>query len=281
MSLFDKLESVDRRAIFVLVFLVVAFPLVYPIGMPIPISPMTQAFYDAVEKLKPGDVAFISFDFSAASLPEQYPQSKAAVAHVSAKGAKIVAVTFWADGPIFIDNTFKAVFGGSSSHPKYGIDFVNLGYIVGAETAMASFGKDIQATAPKDYYGTATNSLSLMQNVKSAKDFNILIALSSGTPGYRELLRQIQAPYGLVEVAGVTAVVGPEVRPYFPQQIGGVIEGLAGAAEYEILLARYGFKGTLAAPMDAQSLGHVLVVLFVVLGNIGFVVRKYGRKTQA
>lgn len=281
MSLFDKLEAVDRRAIFVLVFLVVAFPLLSPLNLPIPISPMTQAFYDAVEKLRPGDVAFISFDFSAASLPEQYPQSKAAVSHVSAKGAKIVAVTFWADGPIFIDNTFKDVFGASSSHSKYGIDFVNLGYVVGAETAMASFGKDIYSTTPKDYYGKPIGTLPLMENVKSAKDFKILIALSSGTPGYRELLRQIQAPYGLTEVAGVTAVVGPEVRPYFPQQIGGVIEGLAGAAEYEILLGRYGYKGTLAAPMDAQSMGHVLVVCFVVLGNIGFIVRKYGRKKPA
>ncbi len=274
MSFFDKLEKLDRRIIFVLVFLVVAYPLLWPLKLPIPISPMSQAFYDQAEQLKPGDVVMISFDYSAASLPEQFPQSKATLTHVYAKGAKIVAVTFWVDGPIFIDRAFKEVFGASQGHSKYGVDFVNLGYVLGAETAMASFGKDIYATVAKDYYGQATDALPLMKNVKSAKDFKLVIALSSGTPGYRELLRQIQGPYSIPLIAGVTAVVGPEIRPYFPQQIGGVMEGLAGAAEYEMLLVGYGYKGTLSAPMDAQSLGHLLVVLFVILGNVGFVMRK-------
>ena len=277
MSFFDKLEKLDRRAIFVLVFLLVALPLVRPLGLPIPISPMTQAFYDTVELLKTGDVAVLSFDYSAASLPEQYPQSKAVVSHLVAKGAKIVAVCFWQDAPTFIDRTFKDVFGESENHPKYGVDFVNLGFVYGAETAMASFGKDVHATCAKDYYGKAIGTLPLMTNVRSGKDFKLLVALSSGTPGYRELLRQVQAPYAVPLIAGVTAVVGPEVRPYFPQQISGVTEGLAGAAEYEVLLIRYGYKGTLAAPMDAQSLGHLLVVVFVVLGNVGFLVRKYGK----
>jgi len=277
MSFFDKLQNVDRRVIFLVTFLIVALPLVRPIGLPIPIGPMTQAFYDTVEKLKPGDVVMISFDYSAAVLAEQYPQSKSAIAHVLAKGAKIVAVCFWPDAPTFIDNAITDVLGKAQDHPKYGVDFINLGWVAGGETAMASFGKDIHATCAKDHYGKPIGALPLMKDVKSAKDFKLVIALSTGTPGYRELVRQIQAPYAIPLVVGVTAVTAPEVRPYFPQQIGGVLEGLAGAAEYEILLKRYGYVGTLSAPMDAQSLGHLLVIFFVVLGNIGFVLKKYGK----
>jgi len=277
MSLLEKLEKTDQRVIYILLFLLVAFPLVRPLGLPIAMSPMTTAFFEGVDQVKPGSVVVVSFDYSPASYPEQYPQSKAVFAHMVAKGAKIVAVAFWDAAAPFIDSAFKDVIGASKEHPKYGTDFVNLGYIPGSEPAMASFGKDVHATAPKDYYGNPLDTLPMMKDIKSAKDFAMVIALSSGTPGYLELLRQIQAPYGVPLCAGVTAVVGPGIRPYFPAQVFGVIEGLAGAAEYEVLLARYGYRGTLAAPMDAQSLTHLLVVVFIVLGNIGFVLRKYGK----
>jgi hypothetical protein len=277
MSLFEKLEKVDQRVIYLLLFLLVALPLIRPLGLPIAMSPMTVAFFEGVDKIKPGSVVVVSFDYSPASSPEQYPQSKAVFHHLFAKGAKIIGVGFWADGAPFIDSAFKDVLGKSKDHPKYGIDFVNLGYIPGGEPAMASFAKDVHSTAPKDYYGNPVGELPMMKDVRSAKDFAMVIGLSSGTPGYVELLRQIQGPYGVPLCAGVTAVVGPGIRPYFPGQVFGVIEGLAGAAEYEVLLTRYGYVGTLAAPMDAQSLSHLLVIVFIALGNVGFVLRKYGK----
>jgi hypothetical protein len=277
MSFFDKLEKVDPRFIYVLLFIIVALPLVRPLGLPISMSPMTVAFYDTVERIKPGDVAIVSIDYSAASQPEQYPQTKAVIAHLSAKGAKIVCLGFWADGAPFIDRAFKDVFGKSKDHPKYGIDFVNLGYVPNGEVGMAAIGKDIQAVCAKDYYGTATSAIPMMKDVKSGKDFKLVVSLASGTPGVPEWLRQIQAQYGVTFVTGVTAVSAPGTRQYFPAQVSGVLEGLAGAAEYEVLLVKYGYVGTLAPPMDSQSLSHVLVVAFIVLGNVGFVLRKYGK----
>jgi hypothetical protein len=277
MSFFDKLEKVDPRFIYVLLFIIVALPLVRPLGLPISMSPMTVAFYDTVERIKPGDVAVVSIDYSAASQPEQYPQTKAVIAHLSAKGAKIVCLGFWADGAPFIDRAFKDVFGKSKDHPKYGVDFVNLGYVPNGEVGMAAIGKDIQTVCAKDYYGTATSAIPVMKDVKSGKDFKLVVSLASGTPGVPEWLRQIQAQYGVTFLTGVTAVSAPGTRQYFPAQVSGVLEGLAGAAEYEVLLVKYGYVGTLAPPMDSQSLSHVLVVAFIVLGNVGFVLRKYGK----
>jgi len=277
MSFFDKLEKVDPRAIYILLFVIVTVPLIRPLGLPLSMSPMTTSFHETIEKLKPGDVVVVSYDYSPASSPEQYPQSKAVIFHLLAKGAKIVAVAFWADGTPFIDRTFKDLLGKSSDHPKYGTDFVNLGWVPNGEIGMAAFGKDIHATSPKDYYGNPTAGLSMMKDIKSGRDVEMLISLASGTPGVPEWLRQMQAPYGATMLTGVTAVSAPGIRPYFPTQVAGVIEGLAGAAEYEVLLARYGYKGTLAPPMDAQSLTHMLVIVFVVLGNIGFIIKKYGK----
>jgi len=277
MSLLGKLERVDPRAIYVLLFLVISFPLLRPLGLPISMSPMTVAYNDVVEKVKPGDVAIISMDFSPASMAEQYPATKATVAHLAAKGAKIVGLGFWADGAPFMDKAYIDVLGASKDHPKYGVDFVNLGWVPNGEVGMAALGKDVHATCSKDYYGTPVGALPMMKDIKSGKDFKMLITIASGTPGVPEWLRQWQAQYGITTITAVTAVSAPGIRPYFPAQIGGVIEGLAGAAEYEVLLARYGYKGTLAPPMDAQSLSHMLVVAFIVLGNIGFALKKYGK----
>lgn len=274
-GMLERVERVDPRILFILLFLAVALPLIRPIGLPIAMSPMTSAFFKEVDGLKPGSVVWVSFDYSPAALPEQYPQSLAVLSHLATKGAKIVAVSFWPDGAPIIDRALMDVFGATKDHPKYGADFVNLGYVPGLEPGMASFAKDVHATAPKDYYGNPIGALPMMKDVKSAKDFTMLIALSSGTPGYLELLRQVQAPYGVPIVAGVTAVVGPGIRPFYPGQIFGILEGLAGAAEYEVLLIRYGYRGTLAAPIDAQSVTHVLIIVFILIGNIAFLSRKY------
>ena len=280
LSFFDKLEKVDPRIIYMLLFVVVAFPLLRPLGLPMSMSPMTVSVYDVVDKIKPGDVVVVSIDYSAASQPEQYPQTKAVIAHLSAKGAKIVMLGFWVDGIPFADRALNDVFGGSKGHPKYGIDFVNLGWIPNGEVGMAALGKDVQATCPRDYYGNPTEAIPMMRDIKSGRDFKLVMTISSGTPGYAEWVRQIQAQYGTVLITGVTAVSAPAARAYFPAQLSGILEGLAGAAEYEVLLVKYGYKGTLAAPMDAQSLTHLLVIIFIVLGNIGFVLRKYGKVKQ-
>lgn len=51
----------------------------------------------------------------------------------------------------------------------------------------------------------------------------------------------------------------------------GFIYGMAGAAEYEALVKK---PGSAAAAMDTQSIGHALIILFVVLGNIGYIVQR-------
>ena len=68
-----------------------------------------------------------------------------------------------------------------------------------------------------------------------------------------------------------------EVMPYVQSgQMVGVLAGMPGAAEYESLI---GQKGSATSGMDAQSVAHLVIVLFIVLGNISyFIDRKRSRK---
>jgi hypothetical protein len=69
-------------------------------------------------------------------------------------------------------------------------------------------------------------------------------------------------------VSGNTAVQAVFLYPFYQSgQIKGFLGGLKGAAEYETSIERpaFGVRG-----MGSQTLGHVLIVLFIVLGNLGY-----------
>jgi hypothetical protein len=81
-------------------------------------------------------------------------------------------------------------------------------------------------------------------------------------------IRQMEAIYGVTVTGGGTAVTIPGLMPYVASgQLSGVLAGLRGAAEYEV---RLGVPGRATAGMDAQSLSHVLIMLFVILGNVAY-----------
>ena len=46
---------------------------------------------------------------------------------------------------------------------------------------------------------------------------------------------------------------------------------MPGAAEYEALL---GQKGSATSGMDAQSIAHLVIVLFIILGNAAFFIER-------
>ena len=67
-------------------------------------------------------------------------------------------------------------------------------------------------------------------------------------------------------VSGCTAVSAPEYYAYMStNQLTGLLGGLAGAAEYEQLVE---VKGTATRGMDGQSLAHLAIIFFILLGNV-------------
>jgi len=84
----------------------------------------------------------------------------------------------------------------------------------------------------------------------------------------------VQPRFGIKVGAGVTAVMAPDFYPYFETgQFSGMLAGMKGAAEYEDAIAeKYGLKETrrAMAGMGAQSAAHLLIMVFVILGNVGY-----------
>ena len=58
-----RLLRLDRRIIFVLIFLATALPLLRPVNLPISVSPRVRAAYDTIDKLPAGSYVLMSLDY--------------------------------------------------------------------------------------------------------------------------------------------------------------------------------------------------------------------------
>ena len=54
MNLFDRLRTIDRRIIFVLIALSVFIPILVPMKIKIQVSPPARNLYHAIDQLPPG-----------------------------------------------------------------------------------------------------------------------------------------------------------------------------------------------------------------------------------
>ena len=74
--------------------------------------------------------------------------------------------------------------------------------------------------------------------------------------------------------AGLTAVMAPKYYPFLQTgQVSGMMSGMKGAAEYEKLVLEHGYAtelGTAETGMNSQSMIHILIIVFILLGNIGY-----------
>jgi hypothetical protein len=270
MGFIDKLQDIDRRWIYLLTWIFVLFPLIFPLGLPVPIQSESTKWYNYIKSIPDGSVVVFSPMYGTSGMPELFPMTLATMHQLWSKNVKVIVVAFWAEGALVFDMLLKQMDPSTAPYNKvYGTDWINLGYIPGSEPAMRALGEDIAKTAPKDYlYDKDTASYPMMANIKSAKDVTLIISIETGTPGYPEWLRQWNEPYKTPIIVGVIGVSAPGVAPYLQSgQVGAMLPGLTSSAEYELLINR---KGLAIAGVDAVSMSHILVVLLVILGNVGY-----------
>jgi len=268
MTIWTRLNHIDKRIIYTILIVSLVIPLLNPLNIPISVSPNTQSTYDFIDNLAAGSKVLLAVDMAPNSAAETYSSLVAVTEHLIRKECKIYIFSIWETGPMFGQ---RAVV---DAHPEleYGVDVVNLGFLSGGETATKYFSEDILAAVPRDYLGNTTSALPMMENVTTAKSFDMIVEFSSGSPGVREWIRQVITPMGIPFAAATNANVAPEYAVYVQSgQLVGLLPGLRGSAEYETLIER---PAAATSKMDAQSIAHLLIIVLIVIGNIGYLMEK-------
>ena len=256
----------DRRWIFLTIGLLVLIPLIFPLALPLSVSPPVRGFHDAIQKIPDGSTVLMSCDYDPGGKPELVPMTRTALRQLWGKNCKIVVTVLWDGGPGLVDNVLREVAAEYGGKKVYGEDYVNLGYKEGREDVMVLMGQGISHAFPRDYRGNPVGTLPIMRRVRDYSSFPLLVSISAGYPGTKEWVQQVQSRFHLPMVSGCTAVSAPEYYPYLQSgQLLGLLGGMAGAAEYEKIR---GEKGAATRGMDAQSMAHAFVAIMILLGNL-------------
>lgn len=163
-----------------------------------------------------------------------------------------------------------------------GVDFAHLGYQPLFTLVILGMGSSIAAQYPTDVSGNPVPEMPMLQAHKNLREVDLAVTLA-GSSACMWWVIYGNAKVGLPVAFGVTAVMATDYFPYIQShQIVGMMGGLRGAAEYEVLETEGGYTlatGNAYRGMDVQSLAHIVIILLVILGNIAFFAGGFHRKT--
>ncbi len=274
MSFVDRLMNLDVKVLWIVLVIALLIPMINPIGLPLPTKQETMDAFQFAESLPSGSWVIMSIDISPMGEPENWPCALAMYRHYMKKNFKIILVNVVPEGTMYAEKLWQ---GYSEEYGyEYGKDVVQLPFRAGNEGAISAMGADFRGLYLTDQYGTPLDKLPIFEGFKGVQDVALLVAYGSTIhPLY--YVQQMNAKYGVPTILGVVAVDGPKFMPYYKSgQLKGLLSGVAGAAEYELLNKT---PGPAASQMDALALGHIMFIVTITLSNVIFWISN-SRKTQ-
>lgn len=261
----DWITTINREIIYTILGLVVIIPILLGIKEKVQISPAVKSAYESIESLNSTDVILISIDYDPASMPELQPMLKAILRHAFGKEIKVIMMVFWPLGlPIGTEGLEEVA---TEFEKVYGEDYINLGYRPGDRAVMIDMGREIRNFFRTDVNDVLLDTYPMMIDIHNYNDIALIVGLEAGRMG-EYWIQYVGSRYKQRIILGVTGVMAAETYPYLHSgQIEGLIGGLKGAAEYETLIGR---PGSGLTGMAAQSWAHIAIVIFIIIGNIGY-----------
>jgi len=282
-AIIEKLANLDRRWIFLSMFLAVAIPILLELEFPEKPTKLAQDVFDEIEKLQPGDKVLLAFDYDPASEGELGPMATSFILHCANKKLKMYFLSLFPVGPQMVEDGITKVILTDFPDLVYGEDYVNLGYKPGYEGVIKVIMTDLRELYTTDARGLNIDQIPMCQDVESIQDMKLILNVSAGYPGSKEWVQYGATAYPdkVKIVAGVTGVQAPYMYPYVPKQLKGLLGAIKGAAEYETLVNEKYVEGEPKPEyregvrrMGPQLVAHLLMIFLILAGNILFFLQK-------
>jgi len=273
--MWQSFNHLDRRWIFLAMLLAVMVPLLLGFSSPGAPSPETKAVFDAIENLPDGSLVGIGIDYDPASEAELQPMAIAFIRHCVLKRHKMIFLTLWPTASPVIDRVIRQVIEKefADRQLKYGVDYVSLGYHPGEQVAIPVLVSDFRKSKSRDDTNQSLDSLPLTKDLRGLKELDLLLDVSAGFPGAKEWAQYAGATTGLPVAAGSVGVQVPQLLPYLPAPLIGLVAALRGAVEYETLMTtNYETVRSLSnigqRRMGPQLWAHLLIISLIIWGNV-------------
>ena len=239
---YDKIMSLDKKILYVIMFIVVMIPLLAQWTYNPAVMPEVKDIYDEIEGIYAYNQShpdtpqgiLVSFDYSPSTNAELDPMTMSILRHAFMRNIPVITWSAFPDSidlaktiTTYIAKEFRAV---------YGQDFVFMGYPYPMNAAVIAFGSDVRNFLVKDFYGNLSIDLPLLNRIYNYKSIGLIVTVS-GTSYPRFWVTYANTLYGKKIATGTTAVSAAEFYPFLQtDQMIGMMGGLRGAAEYEKLV---------------------------------------------
>jgi hypothetical protein len=279
--LLARLQYIDVRIVYLIFAVCAAAPLVLQLKLPVPPSKESLGLFNEIENCPKDKIVLIHSTWDVGIQGECWGQYQAVVEHLLRRGVKFIVCSI--DVPTAPEMAKKAM---DSREVKaickkynrvYGVDWVQLGFTPSGSnfSTVQAMAKNFEAAYASDYIESKPLSeLPLTKKYRNIRDVQLIYAVGYGSD--ERWLSFIRGVYG-TDVA--FAAAGISTSGYYPylqsHQIVGMLAGVRGAAEYESLVhTKYGQldpeRGMGTRLIVPQAFCHMLIIVFVVLGNIGY-----------
>jgi hypothetical protein len=244
-----------------------------------PQLPETQAFYNAVEELSDGGGVLVVLDYDASLDGELMPQARAILSHLVRQGMDIVAISLNPQGVVIAQDLLQENLGYAPDK-----SYVNLGYLPPHPASLQAFVRDPFAGTTLFGQADSVAQTALGQRVRQFDDLDLVIMISGSQDHVRWWIEQVGSQRPVPVIAGVSAAVAPYVQPYYSDtgnsQLGGMLIGLAGAAEYEELLD-VDIWPSARENLSLQGYVQFILVLIVLLSSVSSVIKSMTKRAAS
>ncbi|MFO7810300.1 MAG: hypothetical protein R6V47_02885, partial [Candidatus Delongbacteria bacterium] len=175
-KILEKLKKLDRRIIYLLVFLSIIIPLIPGLDIfkfPVSISKETKAIFDHIEELEEGDAVHIDFAFTPTQKAELLPFFEAFFKHCLRKKVKVfIYYGASVNGMGLGKETVKQIMQMEEfKHLEAGVDYIHMDYI--------PIMPNIQIfSMVSDYKGTFKKQGKIFEGVETLEDIDFMIGIS-------------------------------------------------------------------------------------------------------
>ncbi len=276
MSSLAGLQDIDRRWLYLGLWLAACLPLLIPMRLPIYVTPETRRLYEFIERCPPDKVVLVDSAWDAGSMGENEGQVEVVFEHLLRRRIKfvVISVEITPLGPQFADRVIERLVREKFPDRRYGVDWVNLGYTRGGWRAMQQIAKDIRLQYRQDTRGYSLDDarhLPLMQRVRNINDIYLIYSVTYSP--MEDWISFVHEVYGTPIAFGCAGIQSTTYYRYLLSgQLTGMLVGVRGAAEYDALLHPNPRERTSRATrlIVPQSFGHLMVILAILIGNLGY-----------
>lgn len=288
MKFFETLMKIDRRIIYLILAAVVIIPFLFPFRIRPKAAPPVESLFNYIDTMPEEKALIISVDYTPDTEPELHPMTITLLRHAFARRTKVgvlclgvLGLGLAEDALQIVSEEFNQRASSNEDSIINGRDYVFWGWQAPALVPILGMGDRITRVFPVDYYGNQTDTLPMMQQVRNYNDVGILVSVSgSATPTW--YITYGQTSFGIRVGIASTAVQAADMYTYLNSgQATGLLSGMKGGAEYEELVeTKVGISGRRRATdaMASQTSAHFAIILFIIVGNIGYFVTRRRKK---